>query len=381
MFVEFSLKNKNRHLPHTSEIRNQKSEFFRLFLTLHQRRYIPMPDFIDLRSDTVTRPSQGMLNAMMNAAVGDDVFDDDPTVKKLEALAAGMFGKEMGLFCPSGTMTNQIAVKVHTRPGDEVICEQGSHVYRYEGGGMAFNSGCSVRLVQGDRGRISPDDIITNINPDDVHHPRTSLVVIENTCNRGGGSYYKLERVQELSKTAKNLNMGFHLDGARIFNALVETGETSVHHGNCFDTVSICLSKGLGAPVGSLVLGSKDFITEAKRVRKLYGGGMRQSGYLAAAGIYALENNIKRLKEDHNRARELGQVLSGLPYVSEVMPVDTNILIFRLVPDMKDRDFLNILKDKGLLAIGFGPQTIRMVTHLDFTQQMLSEAKKILGRI
>jgi threonine aldolase len=342
---------------------------------------IVMMDTIDLRSDTVTKPTPGMLQAMMNAQVGDDVFDDDPTVKQLETLAAGMLGKESGLFCPSGTMTNQIAVKVHTRPGDEVVCEQGSHVYRYEGGGMAFNSGCSVRLVQGDRGRISPDHIIENINPDDVHHPRTSLVVIENTCNRGGGSYYTLPEVQNLSKTAKHLHMGFHLDGARIFNALAETGESPHDHGRCFDTVSICLSKGLGAPVGSLLLGSEEFIREAKRVRKLYGGGMRQSGYLAAAGIYALENNIERLKDDHTKARELAEVLAGKSFVTEIMPVDTNILIFKLSPEITEKEFLNKLKDKGLLAIGFGPQTVRMVTHLDFTEKLLEQTKIILNGI
>jgi threonine aldolase len=340
-----------------------------------------MKDFIDLRSDTVTRPSPEMLEVMMKAAVGDDVFDDDPTVKELEGLAAGMLGKESGLFCPSGTMTNQIAVKVHTRPGDEVICDQGSHVYRYEGGGMAFNSGCSVRLVQGDRGRISPHHIVENINPDDVHHPRTSLVVIENTCNRGGGSYYNLEQVRKLSETARSNALGIHLDGARLFNALVETGDSAPDHGNCFDTVSICLSKGLGAPVGSLLMGANDFIKEARRVRKIYGGGMRQSGYLAAAGIYALKNNVSRLKEDHQRARELGNIIASLPFVTEVMPVDTNILIFKLKDEMNDRKFLNTLKKRGVLAIGFGPQTIRMVTHLDFTDKELELTGQVLKQV
>ena len=333
---------------------------------------------IDLRSDTVTRPTPGMLDAMMNAAVGDDVFQDDPTVRELEQLGAEMLGKEAGVFCPSGTMTNQIAIKVHTRPGDEVICEQGSHVYRYEGGGMAFNSGCSVRLVQGDRGRITPADIASSINPDDVHHPRTSLVVIENTCNRGGGSYYTLDSIRALSDKAQDLGLAIHLDGARLFNALAETGESATAHGRCFHSVSICLSKGLGAPVGSLLLGDTDFILEARRVRKLYGGGMRQSGYLAAAGIYALKNNVSRLTEDHRKARELGQAVSQLGYVRDVMPVDTNILIFKLQDDVHDKEFLEKMKDQGLLAIGFGPQTIRMITHLDVSDENVQDAIRIL---
>ncbi len=336
---------------------------------------------IDLRSDTVTRPTEGMLKAMMNAVVGDDVFGDDPTVKQLEQLTASILGKEAGLYCPSGTMTNQIAMRVNTRPGDEVICEQGSHVYRYEGGGMMFNSACSVRLVQGDRGRIKPEHILENINPNDVHHPRTSLVVTENTCNRGGGSYYGLEQVRALSDTARASGLRIHLDGARLFNALAETGEAASDHGKCFDSVSICLSKGLGAPVGSVLLGSKDFIAEAKRVRKLFGGAMRQAGYLAAAGIYALNNHVDRLKEDHARARELGELIAGLPYVKEVMPVETNILIFRLNDDVKDVDFMKDLKARGVLAIGFGPQTIRLITHLDFTDEMLEETKKILSSL
>lgn len=317
----------------------------------------------------------------MNAAVGDDVFDDDPTVKELEELGSSMLGQEAGLYCPSGTMTNQIALKVHTRPGDEIICEQGSHVYRYEGGGIGFNSGCSVRLVQGDRGRFSPADITRNINPEDIHHPRTRLVVVENTCNRGGGSYYTLEQVRLLSESARKHRLVIHLDGARLFNALAETGESAVDHGNCFDSVSICLSKGLGAPVGSLLLGTKDFIHEAKRVRKLFGGAMRQSGYLAAAGIYALKNNIGRLQEDHRKARELGQIVATLPFVTEVMPVDTNILIFKLNDEVRDRYFIQKLKEKGLLCLGFGPQMIRMITHLDISDEMLEQAKGILQKI
>jgi threonine aldolase len=336
---------------------------------------------IDLRSDTVTRPSPEMLKAMMNATVGDDVLGDDPTVMELEVLAAGMLGKEAGLFCPSGTMTNQIAMRVHARPGDEVICDQGSHVYRYEGGGIAFNSGCSVRLVEGNRGRITPQQIIENINPNNVHHPRTSLVVVENTCNRGGGSYYTLPHVRELSVTARDNGLAIHLDGARLFNALIETGEKAIDHGHCFDSVSICLSKGLGAPVGSVLLGNDGFIREARRVRKLFGGGMRQAGYLAAAGIYSLKNNISSLKEDHLRAKELEKILRNKPYITEVLPVDTNIVVFKLVDEWNDVLFLETLKQKGMLALGFGPQTIRMITHLDFTDEMLEKSKKVLSEI
>lgn len=333
---------------------------------------------IDLRSDTVTRPTKAMLDAMMNAPVGDDVFGDDPTVITLEHKAARMFGKEAALFCPSGTMTNQIAIKVHTRPGDEVICDEGSHVYRYEGGGIGMNSGSSVRLIQGNRGRITAEQVLQNINPDDIHNPVTRLVVAENTANRGGGSCYGLEDLEAISKACRKNNLMFHLDGARLFNALVKKGQSPEAMGRVFDSISICLSKGLGAPVGSLLLGDKAFIKQARRVRKVFGGGMRQAGYLAAAGIYALDHHVDRLKDDHDRAAILGEVLSSCSFVKEVLPVETNILVFKLQDTVRDKDFLAALEEKGLRAVGFGPQTIRFVTHLDFDDGMLETAVEIL---
>jgi threonine aldolase len=330
-----------------------------------------MNHIIDLRSDTVTRPTKGMLEAMFSAKVGDDVFGDDPSVIELERKVAEMFGKPSAVFCPSGTMTNQIAIKVHTKPGDEVICDEGSHVYRYEGGGIAFNSGSSVKLIKGDRGRITAEQVLNCINPDDVHAPRTSLVVAENTSNRGGGSCYDFEELNKISQVCKENKLKFHLDGARLFNALAVTGETTSDVGNLFDSVSICLSKGLGAPVGSVLTGNSDFIKQARRVRKVFGGGMRQSGFLAAAGIYALDHNIGRIKEDHHRAGLIALFLPQCSFIDKVMPVDTNIIIFRLKADINEKEFIVNLKSKGILVVGFGPQLIRMVTHLDFTDKHL----------
>lgn len=336
---------------------------------------------IDLRSDTVARPSPAMIQFMMSAEVGDDVFGDDPSVIELETTMAGMFGKEAAIFCPSGTMTNQVAVKVHTQPGDELICDSTSHVYNYEGGGIAFNSGCSVRLVEGDRGRMKPGQIAENINPDNVHYPRTRLVVAENTSNKGGGSIYNYSDIENISAICRQNNLLFHLDGARLFNALVETGEKTEDYGKLFDSVSICFSKGLGAPIGSVLIGNQDFIYKARRVRKVFGGGMRQAGYLAAAAIFALKNNIGRLKEDHRRAKELGAILSSLNFIREVMPVQTNIIIFSLNDKYCQADFLRLLEKKGLLAVGFGPQKIRLVTHLDFDDDQLARSNEILNQL
>jgi len=332
-----------------------------------------MTQIIDLRSDTVTKPSKGMLEAMMSAKVGDDVFGDDPTVLELEEKAANMFGKEAAIYCPSGTMTNQIAIKVHTKPGDEVICEQGSHVYRYEGGGIGFNSGASVRLINGDRGRITAKQVLENINPDDPHFPVSRLVVAENTANRGGGSCYDFVDLKNISQACKTNNLKFHLDGARLFNALTETGESTKKVGDVFDSISICLSKGLGTPIGSLLIGDSDFIKQSRRIRKVFGGGMRQAGYIAAAGIYALENNVTRLSEDHQKAKIIGQTLQSCHFVKEVLPIQTNIVVFELVDNIKETDFLKSLEKNNILAVGFGPQTIRLVTHLDFTDSMLEE--------
>jgi len=337
-----------------------------------------MNQIIDLRSDTVTRPTQGMLDAMFSAKVGDDVFGDDPTVIELERKVAEMFGKEAALFCPSGTMTNQIAIKIHTKPGDEVICDEGSHVYRYEGGGIAFNSGSSVKLIKGDRGRITADQVLNCINPDDVHAPRTSLVVAENTSNRGGGSCYDFMELEKISRVCKENKLKFHLDGARLFNALAVTGETTHAVGNLFDSVSIYLSKGLGAPVGSVLTGNAEFIKQARRVRKVFGGGMRQAGFLAAAGIYALDHHVSRLNEDHQRAKIIGEVLRQCEFVKEVMPVDTNIIIFRINDDQNERNLIESLKLKGVLVVGFGPKMVRMVTHLDFNDDQLEALKSIM---
>jgi threonine aldolase len=336
---------------------------------------------IDLRSDTVTRPSKAMLDAMFSAAVGDDVFGDDPTVNALEAKAAELFGMEAGLFCSSGTMTNQVAIKVHTRPGDEVICNKLSHIYYYEGGGIAVNSGASVCLLDGDRGRITAVDVRNHINPDDIHRPVTRLVEIENTMNKGGGSVYDYNEVIAISKVCRENGLRFHLDGARLFNALQATGYRPDEYGQLFDSISICLSKGLGAPVGSLLLGGKDFIRQARRVRKVLGGGMRQAGYLAAAGIYALDNNISRLADDHRRAALLGSVLSELSFVEEVVPVETNIIFFRLIDSMGEIEFLERLAKKDIHALALSPQNIRMVTHLDFTDDMLDQLVKALKSI
>ncbi len=332
-----------------------------------------MNTLIDLRSDTVTRPTKGMRDAMLSAKVGDDVFGDDPTVIELEKKASAIFGKEAALFCPSGTMTNQIAIKVHTQPGDEVICEENSHVYRYEGGGIAFNSGSSVKLIKGDRGRITADQVLECINPDDIHSARTSLVVAENTSNRGGGSCYNYNELKKISTLCKNHNLKFHLDGARLFNALTVTGEDATEIGTLFDSISICLSKGLGAPVGSLLLGGQEFIKQGRRVRKVLGGAMRQAGFLAAAGIYALDHHIERLKEDHQRAKIIAQFLPQCSFVKEVMPVETNIIIFKLNDEIKVKEFISNLKSNDILVAGFGQNMIRMVTHLDFNDEHLDK--------
>ncbi|MBK9732724.1 MAG: low-specificity L-threonine aldolase [Chitinophagaceae bacterium] len=326
---------------------------------------------IDLRSDTVTRPTKPMLEAMMQAPVGDDVFGDDPSINALEAKAATLFGMEAALYCPSGTMTNQIAVKTHTQPGDEVIIERTNHVYYYEAGGIAFHSGCSVRLINGDRGRIKPNDITDNVNPINDHSATTRLVSIENTANRGGGSYYSLEEIMNLSKTAHDAGLKIHLDGARIFNALVELNVQPVEVGMHFDSVSCCLSKGLGCPVGSLLISNKDFIKRARKYRKIFGGGMRQAGILAAAGIYALDHHINRLIEDHLRAKEIGNVLTTSAYVEWLMPVETNIIIFKLKEQYAADQFVQKLKAQQILAIPIGKNQVRMVTHLDVDDNML----------
>ncbi|MEX0965691.1 MAG: GntG family PLP-dependent aldolase [Bacteroidia bacterium] len=332
-----------------------------------------MKQTIDLRSDTVTVPSAEMLEAMMRAVVGDDVFDEDPTVKRLQEKAATLFGKEAGLFCPSGTMTNQISINVHTRPGEEVVCDQSAHVYLFEGGGIAFNSGCSVRLLQGDRGRFTANQLTEAINAENVHFSRTRLVTIENTANKGGGCIWALNEIKGIRNVCDAHGLKLHLDGARIFNALAVTEEEPQLYGSLFDSISICLSKGLGAPAGSLILGSAKFIHEAKRRRKVMGGGMRQAGFLAAAGIFALDHNVSRLEEDHARAHKLAEAAAALPYVVEVYPQQTNIVVMRLDENIPVETYLENLEKTGVKAAGFGKQLVRFVTHLDISDEMLDE--------
>lgn len=324
----------------------------------------------DLRSDTVTRPGPGMLQAMWAAPVGDDVFVEDPSIMALEAKAAALFGLEAGLFCPSGTMTNQIAIKGHTEPLSEVICDITAHVYQYEVGGIAFHSGASVALLQGERGKFTPEMVRAAIRTDNIHNPISRLVVLENTSNKGGGTFYSLPEIAAIAAVCQENGLSFHLDGARVFNALTETGEAPQQYGKYFDSISLCLSKGLGAPVGSVLLGSREFIRKCRRIRKAMGGGMRQAGYLAAAGIYALDHQVQRLAEDHRRARQLEAALLTCPFVESVLPVATNIVIFTLVADLTTTRFLETLRAKGILALDFGPRQIRLVTHLDFTAEM-----------
>jgi threonine aldolase len=336
---------------------------------------------IDLRSDTVTRPSPAMRDAMMKAAVGDDVFAEDPTVIQLENKIASIFGKEAALYCASGTMTNQIAINVHTRPGDEVICDSSSHIYHYESGGTAANSGVQAKLLQGDRGRLNAKQIEENINADFDWLTHTMLVSLENTANRAGGSVYPFQQMKEISELCRKKNIKVHLDGARIFNALTITRDKPENVGALFDSVSVCFSKGLGAPVGSALVGSKDFIARARRIRKRFGGGMRQAGYLAAACIYALDNNIARLEEDHKRAAAVGKTLETMPYVKSMLPVETNIVIFTLNDSLKSDVFVQKLAEWNIKTVAFGTQTIRLVTHLDFTDDMLTGVITALKKI
>ena len=333
---------------------------------------------IDLRSDTVTKPSKKMKTFMMDASLGDDVFQDDPTVRELEDKTAKMFGHQAGLFCSSGTMTNQIALMVYLRPGDEVICSSEAHIYNYEGGGIARNSGASARLINRDSGIVYLEEIIDNINPDDIHYPVTSLVALENTINRGGGICYPIAEIERISKFCKSKNIPLHLDGARLFNALVKTGVKSNHIGPLFDSISICFSKGLGAPVGSVLVGSKEFIHKARRVRKVIGGGMRQVGMLAAAGIYALENNIERLAVDHHHADLLAEALSNCSWIDKVMDVETNIVIGYMKESFQNANFVDKLHELGVSIVSFGKGRIRMVTHLDISKKDIEKVISLL---
>ncbi|HKK75842.1 MAG TPA: GntG family PLP-dependent aldolase [Saprospiraceae bacterium] len=336
---------------------------------------------INLVSDTVTKPTPEMLEAMMQAEVGDDVFQEDPSINALQEKAARMFGKEAALYCPSGTMTNQIALKVHTQPLDEVICDEYSHIYQYETGGYAFNSGISVNLLKGSNGKITAEQVAAAIKPDYDWLPKSSLVVLENTCNKGGGSYYTLEEVKPIQKLCQEKGLALHLDGARLFNALVETGETTEQVGDHFDSISICISKGLGAPVGSLLIGDRDFIKQARRFRKVMGGGMRQAGYLAAACIYALDHHVDRLKVDNDRAKLLGEQLEKCSYVEQVRPVRSNIVIFDVKAPRTAASFIDQLARHNIMASPFGPQTVRLVTHLDLSGEMIEKTLEVLRKL
>jgi threonine aldolase len=336
---------------------------------------------IDLRSDTVTRPTPAMLDAMMSAEVGDDVFGEDPSINRLEKMAAELFGMEAALYSPSGTMSNQIGINCHTRPGDEVICEKSSHVYIYEGGGIAFNSGSQVKALDGDLGRITARQIEQAINPDDVHRARTSLVSLENTTNRGGGGCYDREEILRIRKLCTDRGLKLHLDGARLFNALVAKGETASSYGEVFDSISVCLNKGLGCPIGSILLGPSPYIRQARRVRKVFGGGMRQAGFMAAAGIYALQHHIDRLAIDHAHARKLAAALEKKSFVRRILPVETNIVIFDVDPALPAKALAQQLRESDLLAIAIAPTQVRFVTHLDISPEMVEQAVAVVEHL
>lgn len=325
---------------------------------------------VNLISDTVTQPSPGMLEAMFRAKVGDDVFKEDPSVNAFEEEVAALFGKEAALFFPSGTMTNQTAIKLHTQPGEQLICDHYAHIFNYEGGGVSFNSGVSCKMIQGDCGRITAEQIEACINPPDFYHsPRTRLVCLENTTNKGGGAVYDLEEIKKIRALCDREKLALHLDGARLWNALEVTGEDPKEYGALFDTISLCFSKGLGCPVGSVLVGSREQMHEALRIRKVFGGGMRQAGYLAAAGSYALKHHRKDLSLDHKRAKEIAEVLEDCSFVHEIQPVTTNIIIFSLKSDYDEVQFVQELKEKQILIIGLGKGKLRMVTHRDYTQE------------
>ena len=336
---------------------------------------------IDFRSDTVTKPTPGMLKAMMTAKVGDDVFGEDPSINELEQASADMFGMESALFCPSGTMTNQIAIKCHTQPGDEVICDESAHVYQYEGGGIAFNSGASVKLLYGDRGRMNAEQVKGAINEDDNHKANTSIVCLENTNNRGGGSCYDFNEIKKIKQVCLANDLALHLDGARLWNAMVAKNETPKQYGETFDSISICLSKGLGCPAGSVLLGKKEFIKKARRMRKVFGGGMRQGGFIAAAGIYALKNNIERLTEDHDHAKQIGDAIAKTSMAKSVFPVETNIIIFETVDSTTAVTVVQKLKQKGILGSITAPDRVRLVVHLDITKEMVNKTIEIIKAI
>lgn len=336
---------------------------------------------VDLRSDTVTKPSQAMREFMLQAEVGDDVFGEDPAINELEEYTAQLFGKEAGLYCSSGTQTNQIAIAIYCKPGSEVICHEDAHIYKYEGGGIARNAGASVRMMSNNNGMLTPEFVKKYINPDNFHLPITALVSVEDTMNRAGGRVYDFQNILEIKKVCEAHHLPLHLDGARVFNALAVNELDSLTYGSAFDSISICLSKGLGAPVGSVLVGSRDFIHQAKRVRKVFGGGMRQAGIIAAGGLYALKNNVERLSEDHRRAQVLAQVLENCSWVAEVWPVETNIIVVRINDSLKTSELLHKLEQNGVKGIEFGEDLIRFVTHLDIHEEDLALCEKAFTSI
>ena len=337
---------------------------------------------IDLRSDTVTKPTEGMMQAIINAEVGDDVYKEDPTVNKLERKLADMFGMDEALFFPTGSMANQAAIKLHTQPAEQLICDKWAHVFNYEGGGASFNSGVSCKLVDGHRGMITAAQVEENINPPDFYHsPLTTLVCLENTTNKGGGACYDFEEIKKIRKVCDEHNLGLHLDGARLFNALVATKEDPKDYGKIFDTISVCLSKGLGTPLGTVLIGNKEVMKNAMRVRKVLGGGMRQIGFMAAAGIYALDNHVNRLADDHKRASEIGRTLKEQDYIGEVEPVETNIVIFYLKDPSNEEAFMDALKKENIRISNMGQGKLRVVTHLDYSEEMHQRFLKVLRGI
>lgn len=337
---------------------------------------------IDLRSDTVTKPTKGMMQAIINAEVGDDVYKEDPTVNKLERKLADMFGMDEALFFPTGSMANQAAIKLHTQPADQLICDKWAHVFNYEGGGASFNSGVSCKLVDGHRGMITAAQVEENINPPDFYHsPLTTLVCLENTTNKGGGACYDFDEIKKIRKVCDEHNLGLHLDGARLFNALVAKKEDPKDYGKVFDTISVCLSKGLGTPLGTVLIGNKKIMKNAMRVRKVLGGGMRQIGFMAAAGIYALENQVERLGEDHKRASEIGKTLKEQDYIGEVEPVETNIVIFYLKNASDEAAFMKALQQENIRISNMGQGKLRIVTHLDYSEEMHQKFLEVLRSI
>ncbi|HIO59494.1 MAG TPA: threonine aldolase [Flavobacteriales bacterium] len=340
---------------------------------------------LDLRSDTVTRPTEAMRVAMNSAVTGDDVFAEDPEINALQERCAAMFGKEAGLFCPSGTMTNQIAISVHTSPGDEVICDKQAHIYNYEGGGIARLSGASVRLTDGDRGRFTSSQMKACINPEASHLAKTTLVSLEDTCNKGGGSVWEMSQLREVSREARKMGLSIHLDGARLWNSMVardvqNNPDALIEYGSLFDSISLCFSKGLGCPVGSVLIGSSDFISRAHRARKVFGGGMRQAGVVAAAGIYALDHNIDRLAIDHERAKKLGEAALRHPSVKSCGEVQTNIVILELVEGVDSSELVAEWASLGLHCFPFSPSSVRFVTHMDNTDEQVEEACMLLTK-